>query len=95
MYKIFKFLMKNDQVGYNKRIARLYKEIFNSPSGQEVLSDLIANSYILETTDADPIKEGIRKGILRILGILNYDQKKFQAITRKITDVDNIEDEVD
>lgn len=95
MYKIFEFLIKNDQARYNKRIAKLYKEVFNSPSGQEVLCDLIANSYILETTEADPVKEGIRKGILRILGILSYDQKKFQAITRKITDVNSIEDEVD
>lgn len=96
MFKIFKFLNSNDQPRYNKRIARLYKTIFNSPEGEEVLADLIATSYILESTENDAMKEGHRKAILRILAILEYSPSKFQSMTKKIlTDTSKINEDED
>jgi len=93
-FKIFDFLNRNQQDKYDKRIARLYKEVFNSDAGQEVLADLIMHSHVLESTEGDLIKEGCRKGTLRILGILNYDPKKLQKMTKKMTSVEEeLEDE--
>ena len=92
MLKIVDLLNRNEKAKYNKRISRLYKQVFNSAEGQEVLSDLMMNGYILESTEGDNIKEGIRTSILRILGILQYNPQKFQAMTKKITATDEREE---
>lgn len=84
MFKIFNFLNNNDQARYNKRISSLYRNIFNTPEGEEVLADLIATGYILESTEGDLLKEGHRKAILRILAVLEYNPNKFKNIERKI-----------
>jgi len=95
--KIFDFLNKNQMDKYNKRVTRLYKNVFDSEEGQEVLSDLIVHNFMLESTEGDPLKEGSRKVVLRILALLNYDSKRLQSMTKKILDVnsknDNDEDE--
>ena len=82
--KIFNLLNKNESAKYNKRVGMLYKKVFSTPEGKEVLADLIMTGYVLESTEGDLLKEGARKAILRILTLLNYDASKFQALTRKM-----------
>lgn len=83
-FKIFDFLNKNKKDKYNQRIASLYKKVFGTVAGQEVLADLIMTGYILESTEGDLLKEGSRKQVLRILSILNYDPVKFQTVMKKM-----------
>jgi hypothetical protein len=93
MFKIFQFLNNNNQVRYNKRVARLYRSIFSTPEGEEVLADLLATGYVLESTEGDLLKEGHRKAILRILAILEYNPAKLQNMTKKILSSTNILEE--
>jgi hypothetical protein len=83
-FKIFDFLNKNKAEKYNKRISSLYKKVFSTPDGKEVLADLMMTGYVLESTEGDLIKEGSRKAILRIMAIVNYDATKFQNIVKKM-----------
>lgn len=93
MMRIFKLLQANKQEKYNRRIAKLYHTVFDSEEGQEVLADLIMHGCVLESHDGDNIKEGIRKCVLRILGILDYDPQKFLSLKKKMTSSDEIEED--
>jgi hypothetical protein len=83
-FKILDFLNQNKKDKYNKRVAELYKKVFGTAAGQEVLADMIMTGFILEGTGGDLIKEGSRLQVLRTLSILNYDPAKFQTTMKKM-----------
>jgi hypothetical protein len=66
----------------NRAQMQDYKRVFSSEQGKRVLSDLIANHFVMNTTFAkhhnDPkdvmaFREGQRQVVMRILTILQYE----------------------
>tara|TARA_Y100001938_G_C8008936_1_gene388915 strand:- start:509 stop:760 length:252 start_codon:yes stop_codon:yes gene_type:complete len=62
-----------------------YEIVFGTEEGQRVLRDIVANSFVLDTTfDPDPhatvYNEGMRNTALRILSILHYKPIDFLSL---------------
>ncbi len=58
-----------------------YKTVFDSEAGKRVLWDILRNSYVLGSVYCDnphetALREGQRNSALRILSILQTDEKK-------------------
>ena len=58
----------------------LYKKVFNSRDGKEVLLDLINRNYVLQTTGGDDLKEGRRAAVLDILHLTKISLKSFDEL---------------
>tara|TARA_R110000803_G_scaffold52732_2_gene108472 strand:- start:12874 stop:13119 length:246 start_codon:yes stop_codon:yes gene_type:complete len=62
-----------------------YEIVFGSNEGKRVLHDIIANSFVLDTTFDEnttslAFNEGMRNGALRILTMLHYKPNDFLTI---------------
>lgn len=62
-----------------------YEIVFGSDEGKRVLNDIVASSFVLDTTfDEKPsslaFNEGMRNGALRILSVLHYKPSDFLAL---------------
>lgn len=70
-----------------KRTIALYKSVFNSSEGKQVLFDLMKGNFVLGTTfvPKDPyemaLREGQRYSIIKILAILEIDPEQFVKST--------------
>jgi SOS response regulatory protein OraA/RecX len=65
-----------------------YKRTFSSEQGMRVLNDLVASNYLGESTFSKDLhemafKEGQRKVVLRILGILGTDPEKIKQMVEE------------
>tara|TARA_R100000315_G_scaffold41722_1_gene18175 strand:- start:1814 stop:2065 length:252 start_codon:yes stop_codon:yes gene_type:complete len=66
-----------------------YEIVFGTDEGQRVLRDIVANSFVLDTTfDPDPhatvFNEGMRNTALRILSILHYKPVDFLSLPKGV-----------
>lgn len=74
-----------------ERIA-LYKGLFKSPKGKEVLHDLLARNFVLQSTysSKDPqqviYNEGKRAVVLEILAMLEMDISMFDKLQQEALD---------
>jgi len=88
---------KNREDLVSKRLAN-YQAVFNSPTGQEVLNDLMKVHYIMTPTISTESltmahREGERNVVLRILTILNMNLTQLRERIKedaKIRDDENI-----
>ena len=58
----------------------LYKKVFGSKDGKEVLLDLINRNYVLQSTGGDSIKEGRRSAVLDIIHLSKISLKSFDEL---------------
>ena len=62
-----------------------YKTVFSSEEGKRVLWDIIRNNYVLDSTfcvtneHETILREGHRNAVLRIMSILQTDERKLLA----------------
>lgn len=60
----------------------VYRRVFGTPEGREVLTDLMNENYILNSHGGDPLKEGARLAVLNILKLVNFDVNEFDKLTK-------------
>lgn len=60
----------------------LYKKVFSSPEGKEVLIDLMNRNYVLNPTLGELRREGRREAILEILATTNVDMVQFDKLLK-------------
>ena len=76
----------------SKRRRALYKEVFNSEAGKEVLEDIIRCNFVLNTTmqDTDPLQiafnEGRRAVVLAIMNHLQITPVELMEKQREVYD---------
>ena len=63
-----------------KQKSILYKQVFLTESGKQVLFDLMDMGHILTTHKGDQFQEGRRSMILDILHLVNVKEEQFQQI---------------
>ncbi|MAE81356.1 MAG: hypothetical protein CMB80_01380 [Flammeovirgaceae bacterium] len=76
----------------SKRRRALYKEVFNSEAGKEVLEDILRCNFVLNTTmqDTDPLQiafnEGRRAVVLAIMNHLQITPVELMEKQREVYD---------
>jgi predicted DNA-binding ArsR family transcriptional regulator len=60
----------------------LYKRVFGSPEGKEVLVDLMDRFYIVQEHDGSPGREGQRSVVLHIMRQAGMDLAAFDNLWR-------------
>lgn len=66
------------QILFNKKLASLYKQVFTTPAGKEVLKDLITFCRLYQPTfsSQDPHQTAFNEGMRRVgLRIINFVEK--------------------
>lgn len=95
-------MAKKKEVESKKSIRKidlisLYKEVFESDAGQQVLHDLMKSTLFFQTTfDSNPtvaaFNEGKRAMISDILNVLNKDPNKLYEQIRKQEEINRLYD---
>lgn len=75
-------LKRNDIPRYNKRLAKLHKEVFGTPAGKELLIDYMTRFNVLNTPDTKDAKEqfmqdGGRRVVQHMLAYTYCDPNDF------------------
>lgn len=68
----------NDQ-SFRQKIL-LYKRVFGSRDGREVLLDLMNKNYVLNETGGDVLKEGKRACVLEIMHLSKLNLREFDKL---------------
>lgn len=71
----------NDIEAKNEDLIRAYQITFHSPHGQAVLLDLMAFGKFRVPID-EPVDEGKRQVVLRIMNFTNLSMEQLQAVYR-------------
>lgn len=61
----------------------LYKKVFNSPEGREILFDLMNKFHLLNSHKGDPFAEGQRSVVLAILQQTRINLKEFDELLKE------------
>tara|TARA_R110000823_G_scaffold303799_1_gene425266 strand:- start:971 stop:1216 length:246 start_codon:yes stop_codon:yes gene_type:complete len=66
-----------------------YQIVFGTAEGKRVLNDIVAHSFVLDTTFvndpyASAFNEGMRNGALRIMSMLHYSPDAFLTLPQEI-----------
>ena len=72
-----------------KRRKALYKEVFNSEAGQEVLHDIMRHNYVFNTTQSsDPLEMSFNEGRRAVvLAIMHNLQKSPQELMEEQAEI--------
>ena len=72
-----------------KRRRALYKEVFNSEAGQEVLHDIMRDNYVFNTTQSsDPLEMSFNEGRRAVvLAIMHNLQKSPQELMEEQAEI--------
>jgi len=82
----------SEQAAKAVRSNTLYKQVFGTPEGEEVLKDLMKSAGVLSSTYVKGdihetlIREGERRLVLRILQTVEVDIEKFKALYEEISE---------
>lgn len=88
MSTLKKFLKALDTPRYNRRLARLHRQVFGNKEGQELLADYIIIGNLLDSPDCKTereagIVEGQRRIVQRMLTFLNVNPEGFMPIVER------------
>lgn len=78
-----------DLLKRRQRIIAMYRDVFESPKGQEVLAHLAKHNFVFKPTfvSGDPhmtsLHEGQRRVVLSILTMLNTDMEKLGQLQQE------------
>lgn len=75
----FKTEQEIKEKGHRDKII-LYKRVFGSKEGKEVLMDLMNRNFMLASTRGDQLKEGRRNAILDIIHLSKISLKSFDEL---------------
>lgn len=72
-----------------KRKNKVYKNVFNTPSGEEVLRDLAkfcgqnSSTYVSGDSHASAYREGMRRVFLRIQNFIEMDEQDMSKLLKQ------------